>query len=201
MRGFAITAATVLSMLMLGGAPTTKPAKAPIPSSWLTKSNNTYHFHYRFPPQWVAAQQSDTTTVFKIGPATKVPPAHFVILVAPCHESTTEADAAELRKSIATDNPKAKIIKDQATTLGDKPAWLIAYDNPQTMTITRRSGNGPPQTTQVQIPWMFYQVSYVDGNLHYIVTFDGGAAPYAANLSAAQQVIDSFAWNPPSAEK
>lgn len=213
MRAIETIVAVVTLSLLLGAGPTTQPGpttkpaaaaaapKRPIPKNWTTAKNQTYHFTFRLPPQWKAMQASDTFVAYQIpqNANAMMPPALFTVTVGPCHESTTEADAAELRKSLAQEHPKAKITKDQAATLGERAAWAIAMDDVISTKMTRQFGNRPPVTTEIKHPWKVLQLSYVEGKLHYYVSFQASAAQYTDNAAALQQVLDSFAWTPSAA--
>lgn len=39
------------------------------------------------------------------------------------------------------------------------------------------------------------------GELHYYITFQGSPATYTVGLPMVQQVLDSFKWTPPPADK
>jgi hypothetical protein len=188
--------------VLAGPKPATRPAPAagpttkPAPAGWVRIDNKGGHFHFSVPPAWKADRQSDALSVFVVPHAKHQPPVLFAVSSAACHASTVEADAADFRdglKSPTGPTAGAKLTRDAATTLGGRPAWdfewlqpLVAMPSPA---AHAKSAAAPKATNHVM------QLMRAEGNMHYILTFQGDATGYAANLATAKRVLDTLTWD------
>ena len=203
--GFAVLLVALLSIITLAADPTTKPttqpAKPPIPKAWLTIENKSNHFKYHVPPQWTKQQASDTVTVLDL-PKPSAPSrgpgdihiGHFIAVSGPCHTVTVEDDAKAFRASLPKDHPGAKIVKDEATELGGRPAWLFVYDSSVSVTVTTSRAGGPPTTSEIKKSVRTYEINTVQGKTLYYISFEGDMGTYTSALPTAQRVFDSLEW-------
>ena len=204
--GFAVLLVALFSINTFAVDPTTKPttqpsAKPPIPKAWLTIENKANHFKYRVPPQWTKAQSSDTVTVLDL-PKPSAPPrgpgdirvGRFIAISGPCHAVTVEDDAKAFRASLPKDHPGAKIVKDEATELGGRPAWLFVYDSPVSVMVTTSRNGGPPINSEIKKSVRTYEINTVQGKTLYYISFEGDTGTYTSALPTAQRVFDSLEW-------
>ena len=181
-------------------APKELMAKKPIPADWVTVSNKTNHFEYRMPPSWKTRQQSDSVAMYLIPVGAHGGPT-IVVEAQPCHATTTEQDAKELKASILKQTPDAKFVKDEAAMLGDKPAWVLVYDAVTTSKQTFQVPNGPPQAQVFKLHNRYTLVTRVEGTMHYYFTFSGEIQEVNPQLPTIQQVMTTFKWDAPPAKK
>jgi len=203
--GFALVFVTaLLTQRVLAADATTQPAtrpsvKAPIPKAWAMIENKTNHFKYRVPPQWSKQQSTDTATVLKLPEPTgnrsplDLHVGRFVAIAGPCHATTIEDDAKDFRSDLAKQQKDAKIVKDEATELGGRPAWLFIFETRVTMKMIT-SGPGGQSTREIKKVIRTYEINTVQGKTHYYISFEADPNTYASNLATAQRVLDSLEW-------
>jgi hypothetical protein len=205
MRQFLVVVAAVsLSLVALGAGPTSNPAaaKRPIPSSWPTITNKTYHFEYRVPSLWTAKEKSDQTTAFLMPASLRSEaPGMCAVSAGDCHAETLEADCADQRKSMLGEAPGAKITADEAALLGSKPAWLLTVEIPYTRKEFRQSGNNPPVQIDVKRKRYHTMVFAIEGKTNYFIDFMGDEPVYQKNFSQLKMITDSFHFAEQTASK
>jgi hypothetical protein len=114
-------------------------------------------------------------------------------VIAPCHASSSEDDAKDMKASLTKGNLDAKVVKDEAFTLGDKPAWQLVFEITHTNKQTITRPNRPPQVIEHKSVSRITEVTCVQGNLHCFVLFNGPAPD--GNEPTIRQMISSFHWD------
>ena len=194
MRRFLISAAAVLiSLVGIGAGPTTQPRKQlPIPSNWPTVVNKTYHFQYRVPSLWKALRKNDTMTEFDLPKSSE--PNEFGrvdIQAGQCPVSTLADDVAQLKQALLQLHSGGKIVTDKATTLVDKPAWIIVCEVPYKTKAVKMTGNRQEIVDVTRTKRHMEFIAVQDGK-HYVTEVVGDSVAYNKAMPQIEQMLASF---------
>jgi hypothetical protein len=184
-------------------APTTKPAAKrpatqPIPKDWVKIENSKYNFTFFVPPKWKKQTLNDGQATYLLPVAKNKRPPLFDLFGTDCHETTLDAEANNLRAGLAASKDNWKIIKDEATTLGGKAAWLVTARGSTIETLPPTAPNQKP--AQIKQAVMIYRIMYLEGKSIFGIEFKAEGSAYSDDLAVVQRVIDSFAWMPADAK-
>jgi hypothetical protein len=195
LRRLGILAAYALSGVAIAGS-ATQPAKHVTPDpSMKPFTNATYHFGMLVPKVWKVQQSQPKLTVFTVpGPGSASGGGLFVVLSANAVPGKDTLDAQVESKKKTLEAKKAKLTKDEKTTLDHLPAWSLGYDL-SVNAKQRTTLNGKPvDAKDVVVTQRCTEVLCVKGPLVLDLTYICEASSFPAREKLANQVIGTFEW-------
>jgi hypothetical protein len=174
---------------------TTQPAVAirprqPVPAGWIKIENPTHHFFYFVPKNWRADGHSDAQVNFMIPDSQGHQIGQLMVeCVLGCHEQTLEAVAAAQKAAMPKLQPNAKLVHDEMTQMGNRPAWMFVTQ--ETQQGTMMTSRGPMKYVEKA---EFTSWVAIEGQMYYYVNVFSQAQDYTRNIAFARRVVDTMEW-------
>jgi hypothetical protein len=179
------------SALAYGAPPATQPAPKADPTMAVVEFEK-LGFRLSVPKVWKQAAKSENSATFQL------PGGGFVVLAG--KSARDLGGAVEDKKNFLAKNASGlKYTKDEATTLGGHPAWLLVYDVQTTARqVDPKTGKDVPNAQPVAIGQRALAVTAVKDGVLVQLTFVCGDKSFQALSKLGQKAISTFEWTTPT---
>ena len=169
-------------------------AKAAVPKDWVKAENTKYGFAFFVPRKWEKNTATDTEAAYKLPAAKGQHQPLFMVVEKEGQVSTLQTEIDTAKKELSDSQPNLKITKEQASTLGGQPAWVIYGEDIVVETVPGKSPSQKPRTVKLKIELM--KLVCVQGKTLCTVSFVAEGSAYSDNVKTVQTVMDNFNWTP-----